>query len=418
MIPFEKAKALKEGDLVFDGNFAAKVVKIKVDKKAKTVAITYTDGSPDDFDAGNERLSLTREGEAEPAQPQAPAQPKPKKAMARLTALPKPTDSPLDRLKTGAIRNIEWRSLEYFEEDRMEIVKAISSKLGIPESEFEDTPQTAQFHFMSLAVAIAKWLDKSGWEEIHNRDFKDMNQLEMLARSKIMAGILVRLFGHAFVQNLGETPGLGQMVKAFSLATGVREAMIGHVLTAHIYVRQSTLLMARFFADGQEGGSPVTVDFFDPYGEHLEGDGDGFMPIDAVIDASVQLYCAMKYIHGQADMPASLESLPESEPHAHNFLRNYLMLAGMFRTPATVQFGKLSFKAATLDNALESLGDEKPLVLLDAVFTGADGSVELVVPLNPLTKNPDTGVLAGLIGKECQKLASKPSIKMAMFPLM
>ena len=104
-------------------------------------------------------------------------------------------------------------------------------------------------------------------------------------------------------------------------------------------------------ADGSEGDSPVTVELFDPYREFLENDPDEFMPSDAVWDASLQLTCAMTFLNEQADLPVSLEGLPADEAQAHHFLRNYLMMAGMYRTPAVFQLEKLSFKGATLGAA-------------------------------------------------------------------
>jgi hypothetical protein len=420
MLTFEQAKKLKKGDVVYEGKYKCFVVKIKVDKEAQKVAISYTDGSPDVFEGTQNGLSLTRAGEPEatPANVPAVAVEVPKKRKPRLTPMPKATDDPMTRLKVGVARHAEWRSLDWFEADRSKAAQSLSEKLGIPIEEFADTDKTASFHFLSLALAIAKWLNDSGWREIGMRDEMSMNQLEQIARSKVMAGILVRLFCHRYVQNIGQMPGLGTMVKAFTAATGVSETMFGHVLTAHTYVRQSTLAMARFIADGSEGDSPVKVGFFDPYREFLERDEDEFMPSDAVWDASLQLTCAMRFLNEQADLPVSLDGLPEGEAQAHHFLRNYLMMAGMHRTPAVFQLEKLSFKGATLGAAIESLHKKKPLVLLDAVFQKADGSSEIIVPVNPISRHNEP--LAAFIGAEIKRRppSSEVSIAIAMYPML
>jgi hypothetical protein len=420
VISFDQAKNLKKGDVVFSGPYTGYVVKTKVNKKAQTVAITYTDGSSDEFEGTNANLSLTRPEDPASQKPSAKPAPKaaaPKKIYPEFAALPNATDPLMERLKAGVDRNAQWRSLDWFEADRVKIAQAISTKLGIPLHEFEDTPQTASFHFMSLALSIAKWLHKSGWDAIEMRDHRSMNQFEELARTKAMAGILVRLFGHPYVQNIGQMEGLGSMMKVFTEASGVSETMLGHILTAHSYVRQSTILMGQFMAAGSEGGYPVTMPFFEPYEEFLENDPDLFMPSDAVMDASIQLYSTLKFISEQPGLPASMATLPDDETHAHNFLRNYLMMSGLYRTPATLQLGKLSFSGASLGAALDSLTDEKPLVLLDSVFQDGD-SVEIVVPFNPMSKSSDSQSLAGFLRDEGKKLPKEPTIAVAMYPMI
>lgn len=419
MLTFEQAKKLKKGDVVFEGGHKCQVVKIKVDKEAQNVAIFYTDGSPDVFEGTQKSVSLTRSGEPEANPEGEPAAEKaPKKRKPRLTPMPKADADPMTRLKVGVARNSEWRSLDWFEADRAKAAKDISEKLGIPISEFEDTDTTACFHFMTLALAAAKWLHESGWREIGLRDTIGMNQLERVARSKVMAGILVRLFFHRYVQNIGQMQGVGMMVEAFAKASGVPRTMFMHVISAHTYVRQSVLSMARFVADGEEGSSPITVDFFDSYRESLESDEDEFMPGDAVWDASLQLTCAIRFLNEQADLPASLANLPDDEARAHHFLRNYLMMAGMHRTPAVFQLEKLSFKGSTFDAAIESLHAKKPLVLLDTVFQKADGSAEIIVPVNPLSNHREA--LPAFIGAAMKKNppSTAVSISIAMYPMV
>lgn len=430
MIPFEQAAKLKKGDPVFEGKYTCFVVKTKVDKKAGKVFITYTDGAPggDEFEGTNERLSLEKEG-AEPAKTQeasAPKADKPAPKTARkpsskkhpeLPPLPKAADELMDRLNVAVARNTQWGSLDYFETDRANIAKALSDKLGIPLKEFDDTPETACFHFMTLTLAVAKWLHASGWDEIRGRDEKLMNQFERLARSKAMSGILVRLFGHAYVQNIGEMQGLEQMVKAFCMASGVSETMFGHILTAHTYVRQSALLMAEYLAEGSpEGEAPVNGAFFEPYESFLENDPDGFMPPDAVMDASIQIYSTLQFLSKQAALPVALDALPEDAAKAHHFLRNYLMFSGMYRTPATLQLQKLSFKGASLAAALDSLTAEKPLVLLDTVFQDGD-ALNIVVPFNPMSNLSDANALPGHLAKECEKLPTMPAMTIASYPM-
>ena len=142
------------------------------------------------------------------------------------------------------------------------------------------------------------------------------------------------------------------------------------------------------------------------------------MPSDAVWDASLQLTCAITFLNEQADLPVSLEGLPADEAQAHHFLRNYLMMAGMYRTPAVFQLKKLSFKGATLGAAIESLDNKKPLVLLDTVFQKTDGSSDIIVPVNPLSNHKEP--LAAFIGAEIKRRdpSSKVSITVAMYPLV
>lgn len=421
MIPFREAKKLKEGDVVFVGTYECQVVNTKVNSKTQTVAITYTDGTADTFEGSSEELSLTRDGQPDvvPDKTDAPtAVASVKKRRLKSTPLPQATYDIMVRLKAGMSRDLQWRSLDWFEQDRVKVAGALSEKLGIPFEEFADTDETAYFHFMTLALAIGKWLGKSGWQELDLRDTTDMNQLEQLARSKVMSGILVRLFTHRYVQNIGEMEDLGSLIKAFTQASGVSEAMFGHVLTAHGYVRQSALLMAQHLADGSNGDCPVTVDFFEAYSEFLRNDESEFMPSDAVVDASMQLQCTMQFLSEQADLPASLDGLPEDEASSHNYLRQYLKFAGLYRTPARFRLKKLSLNGATLGDALDSLADDKPLVLLDTIFQNGDGSVQIAVPINPLSRHEDSKSLPALIAAVCKKLPVPPTIAVAMYPMV
>jgi hypothetical protein len=103
------------------------------------------------------------------------------------------------RLEAGFARDAQWRSLEWFEQSRAKIAMDLSSKLGIAPEEFSDTPETACFHFMTLALAIGKWLDLSGRSELNMANAGPMDPMERLARSKAMEGILARLFLHSYV---------------------------------------------------------------------------------------------------------------------------------------------------------------------------------------------------------------------------
>ena len=323
-----------------------------------------------------------------------------------------------DRIKACVARNSEWSSLGYFEEDRQAISLAISKKLSIPIEEFEDTSETASFHFLTLVLAIARWLNRSGYKEIAMRDERAMNQFELLARSKAMAGILVRLFSHSFVQDLGEVPQLGDMMAAFAQAANVSPVRAGQILTAHTYVRASTLIIARHIADGSpdDDGPPITMDFFAPYEEFLAQDKDVIMPPDAVVDASIQLYSTIKFIAGQPDVPVDIESLPKNAVSAHQFLRNYLVLAGLYRTPATMQLENFSLAGSTLGEVLDSLADERPLVLLDAVFQDVDGT-HIILPMNPHSSRSDEENLPAHVSDEIEKLESQPSISVVMYPM-
>ena len=158
MLTFEQAKKLKKGDVVYEGKYKCFVVKIKVDKEAQKVVITYTDGSSDNFEGTQKGLSLTGPGEPEAAPPIEPVAVKkaPKKRKPRLTPMPKATDDLMTRLQVGVARHSEWRSLDWFEAERAKAAQALSEKLGIPIEEFADTDKTACFHFMTLALAIAK----------------------------------------------------------------------------------------------------------------------------------------------------------------------------------------------------------------------------------------------------------------------
>ena len=207
------------------------------------------------------------------------------------------------------------------------------------------------------------------------------------------------------------------LVKAFSQASGVPASMLGHVLTAHTYVRQSSLLMARYCAGGALGAAPVASGFFQTYEAFFENDPEGFMPRDAALGASIQISEAIQFLGAQASLPVSLRSLPAGDAHAHHFLRRYLSMAGMWRAPAALRAGELSLEAATLGAALDSLAEGSPLVLLDAAFQDGD-KLEIVVPLNPMTGCPDAQGLASRVAQGGLKLPFPPIVKIAMYPLL
>ena len=319
-----------------------------------------------------------------------------------------------NRAAEGAMRDAQWRSLEWFEKDRLEIVRRISTKLDIPLDRFGEYGGSTGFHFLSLSLSIAKWLGKTGVEAVKMRDERAMNQLEDMARTKAMAGILVRLFAQGFVGD--KTRFDNGVIESFAKAAGVSEKLLRYVLSAHFCVRESTIQMAAFLADGSEGACPVDMSFFEPYEESLQGDENGFMPPDAVVDASIQLYATIKFVAEQKDLPSSLDCLPETDSKAHYFLRAYLALAGACRTPATLRRGSLCFEGAVLGAALDSLADEKPLVLLDPVFQDGE-DLKIVVPVNMYSKNPDSNFFPGLITTEGMKLPVQPIVAITMFTI-
>lgn len=64
MITFEQAKALKAGDIVYNGPYTGYVVKVTLNEKEQSAVVVYTDGGAggDEFDGrtNDPKLSLTR----------------------------------------------------------------------------------------------------------------------------------------------------------------------------------------------------------------------------------------------------------------------------------------------------------------------------------------------------------------------
>lgn len=65
MLTFEQAKALKEGDIVFNEGYQCYVVKVTLNEKDQSAEVIHTDGGAgaDEFSlrTNDPRLSLTRQ---------------------------------------------------------------------------------------------------------------------------------------------------------------------------------------------------------------------------------------------------------------------------------------------------------------------------------------------------------------------
>lgn len=386
MIPFEQACALKDGDTVYEGKYKVRVVKVKVNKSKKTVAITYTDGGADNFEASNERLSLASPGApaaVEAAEPGAAEPPGCGEEEGKDSeAFSSPKIPALSKTKTGRAaielafeRHNAWRSLAPVESDRRKIASAVSSKLGIPLPEFDEPA----FNFLTTALAIGKWVARSGHQESEAEDTGGPWEIGV-ARHKIAAGMLARLFCHPYVQDVGSAPHFESFLSAFAKASDSSLNAGIYVVSASQYVRLATIEMARHLGSGQEGPPPVTNDFFDGHREVLDNiDADGFYPGEAAIDASIQIFASISCVNDHWAGAPDLADLPQDDMHAHEWLRKYLNLSGAFRAPAMLRNDKLVRKGSTLSEAIDSMDSDAPFVLLESVFENPNG-VEIVMP--------------------------------------
>jgi len=330
------------------------------------------------------------------------------------------SDNRLDAIKRAAAKELEWRSLECFEPERKRIAESVSEKLKIPIEEFEDTVDTAPFHFVTLCLAIGNWLVRSREEELDKHEYAPMSEFEYIAREKAVAGVLVRLFSHPFVQHPSDVPQFDAFLISMAQASGSKLHPAAFVISAHTYVRNASLDMADFLAGGggDEDGPPVTMDLFDPYFANLDDkDGDEIMPRDAAVDAAIQLCDTLAQINRRDDLPVSLENLPEDQSQAQQFLRSYLLFAGADRKPALFRRGELTFENATLGAAIASLSSKRPWVLIDTLFEPGGEALELSVPLNPLAENQAIMKFAQLLHGELSKVSGSPKAAISTLPI-
>lgn len=289
-------------------------------------------------------------------------------------------ESTKQKLLEGASKELERARLDWFEKDRLRIAKAISEKSEIPLSEFENTEETSAFHFITLTLALSSWIIRTGNRDSELRDSIALSDNGRLARRKLVAGILVRLLSHKFKQDLGSIPNLTEFLEAFGKFAGCSYSMTMQVLSAYSYVKQAALAMALQL---QKGESEMSMAFFDGHTRFLENDKDRFVPRDAVIDAALQIHQTLTFIHETPGLPVSIKNLPDEPEAAFEFLRNYMMLAGLGRRPVLVNEGAIDFEDATLSRALDSYqADAIPWVLLDSNFE-RDGELSFVLPFVP-----------------------------------
>lgn len=328
----------------------------------------------------------------------------------------------MQAIQQSVERHSEWRSLDFFEPGREAIVAAIVEKLKIPASEFVLSNDTASFHYLTTVLAIADWVRKSGFAELklkHDNEELGPRNNELLARRKLVAGALIRLFLHPYVLGVEGMQGANQFVQGFSGASGIDQEMTLIVLGAADHVRGATIKLAWHLVnpDKQPGFHPVTTDFFNNYHELLaDNDGDELMPPAAAMDASLQLGAALDFLVDRSDrlpFPPSMMSAEGNNAKTHNNLRNYLMLGGLFRKPMVLLNDKLKTDGADFSKAANGLSKKKPPVLMDSVFED-EGQVSICVPLITQDGSDDTMLLVG----RAVKALPSARVTVLMYPIL
>lgn len=286
-------------------------------------------------------------------------------------------ESTKSELLNGASKELRWASLDWFEEERLKIAEAVSKATEIPLSEFEDTEDTASFHFLTLVIAIGDWLYENSFQYFTRRGHGTERENEEIAREKVVAGILLRLLSHRFNQDLGSIPNFQDFIRAFTKFSGRSHEMTLQILSAYSYLRLAAITMAHQLKNGQ---IEMSLTFFDGHNQFLERDKDGFMPRQAVMDATHQLYYTLTFVEEMPNFPSSIKNVPDDPQATHDFLRNYLRFAGVGRRPALVDEASMDFKNVSLKSALDSIqSDRRPKVLIDSIFE-KDGKLTIALP--------------------------------------
>lgn len=280
------------------------------------------------------------------------------------------------------------RSLAYFEDRRLRIVERLVDRLEIPASEFEPGDETAFFHFLTSALAVASWL-KDVCEQSYGYEYDDRPAMADAALRRLTASALTRLVLLPSAYGLDDEEdddGVAERRMAFMAflsASGVHETCASFVIQSWSIMRGYLVDLAR--ARSSDEFDEPSADFFSAFMEWTENvDSDGFFPRDAVPDACAMLYAEFGFMEDFLPFRANPVDPDASRAEWFAAAKNFLLPCS-YRRHALIFDGKsFSREGATFDEAARSFdaGDDPARVLFETVLVGVDESAVLNFYLN------------------------------------
>lgn len=273
---------------------------------------------------------------------------------------------------------LRYTSLEHFEPMRLEIARAISESMSIPMSEFEGgSDETAFFHWITSLLAVEKWLRETTYAEADI----DVDFGWRIARNKLAAAALLRLFHHRFILDIDD-----QKVK-FLNAFGNIAQTHGKTLNVLFYgwdfMRQIAGGIAEYWWESQSLPM-IHEEHFAEIDETIEEAGERFEFLkNAYRDAVMQM--AMEFDLLQRSQAAGNIGMafPGEMPEDADALgiirgvKQYLSQAAVIRYPVSVSYDNVG-PAISFGESVKSLDSTRPKILVEAVYDTGDGQEAFV----------------------------------------
>jgi hypothetical protein len=271
--------------------------------------------------------------------------------------------------------------LEYFEPARLEIAQAISAKIGIPMSEFEGgSDDTAFFHWITSLLAVEKWLRATAYDETAMDEGLVGYRI---ARNKLAASALLRLFHHRF--NLDLDDKAMQFLNAFGSIARTDAGALEALLNGWHFMRQIAGGIAAYWWQSQSIPM-ITEGHFADLDEAIDDADERFEFLKhAYRDAIMQMAVEFQYLkQAQGEGKLGVE-FPDEMPGEVDDLgiiagmKQYLsQAASALRQPVWVAMDGKVGDGVSFGDAAKSLDSENPKVLVEAVYS-FDGQKEAVV---------------------------------------
>lgn len=277
-----------------------------------------------------------------------------------------------------------YTSLEHFEPMRLKIAQAISESLDIPMHEFEgESDETAFFHWITSLLAVEKWLRATTYEEAEIEADTDWR----IARNKLAAAALLRLFHHRFNLDLNDES--IKFLNAFGNIAQTNGRGLNVLYYGWDFLRQMAGGIAVYWWQNQSLPK-IQDEHFAEIDETIEESGEDFEFLkNAYRDAVMQM--SMEFDLLQRIQAAGKIGMifPEEMPEDADAIgiigavKRYLSQAAVIRYPVSVSLDQVG-PAISFGESVKSLSSKKPKTLVESVYDSGDGPQAFVFFSNHL----------------------------------